>query len=94
MGSVDFQNANVYMKKTLVNVLHYDSSKDIINIDCPILLIWGEKDEDTPLWMAYKIKKLNTNVSLVILNEEDHFAYYHQTALFLKICDKALQREE
>ena len=59
--------------------------------DTRINVVWGEKDMETPLWMAKKIEKLNKNTTLIILKEEDHFAYYHQMSQFIKICEYALK---
>ena len=91
MGSEDYKNAQGDLKKTFVKIVNDHNHDDILKIKCPILLIWGEKDMETPLWMAKKIEKLNKNTTLIILKGEDHFAYYHQMSQFIKICEYALK---
>lgn len=90
-GSTDYQNASMMMKKILVNVVNENIEETIKKIDCPILLVWGEKDQDTPLYMAEKIKNLNNKCSLIVFEEEDHYAYYHQIHRFIAICEYALE---
>lgn len=91
MGSEDYKRANANMKKTLVHVVNEDASEVIPKIQVPILLVWGEKDEQTPMYMADKILSLNKNATLVVFENEDHFAYYHQMRRFIKVCEVALK---
>lgn len=94
MGSSDYKNASAIMRSTLVKVVNEDASKDIAKIECEMLLVWGEKDKETPLWMANKICQLNEAATLVIFKEDDHFAYYHQMNRFIKVCECALEGGE
>lgn len=91
MGSKDYRNASDVMKRTLVNVVNEDASFCIKQIQAPMLLVWGDHDLDTPLWMAKRIKELNDNAALVIFKGEDHFAYYHQMHRFIQVCEHALK---
>lgn len=91
MGSKDYKEADPLLRRTLVHVVNDDCSSDIKKIKCPILLVWGEEDYETPLWMAEKIQTLNENASLISFEKDDHFAYYHQMSRFLKICEIALK---
>lgn len=94
MGSEDYKNADTNLRKTLVHVVNDDCKEDISKIKAPILLVWGAQDSATPIWMAEKIQSLNPNVSLIVFEEDDHFAYFHQMSRFLKICDIALKECE
>ena len=40
-GSTDYRNANLILRKTLVNVVNEDLTKLLPNIKVPTLLIWG-----------------------------------------------------
>lgn len=91
LGSKDYQKASPIMRKTLVNVVNEKIDENIKKIDCTILLVWGEKDEETPLYMAKEILKLNTQSSLIVFEEEDHYAYYHQIHRFISVCEYALE---
>ncbi|MEG0423298.1 MAG: alpha/beta hydrolase, partial [Erysipelotrichaceae bacterium] len=64
-----------------------DISKDLNKISCPTLLVWGNKDEQTPLWMGKKMEKQMPNAKLVVFQGDDHFAYFHQMRRFLEVCD-------
>lgn len=90
-GSEDYQKADPLLKKTLVYIVNEDNRKHIEKIVCPILLVWGENDAQTPLWMAYTIQKLNKNTTLILFEKDDHFAYLHQIQRFIQVCDIALK---
>lgn len=94
MGSSDYRKASDIMKETLVKAVNEDASNAIMQIECPILLVWGDKDSETPLWMAKKIQKLNKNAVLVVFKGDDHFAYFHQMSRFIRVCEYALKGSE
>ena len=63
-------------------------------ITCPTLLIWGEKDDATPLWMGKIMEKKIPDAGLVIFEDDDHYAYWNQSARFNKISDVFLTDEK
>ena len=91
LGSKDYRNASLIMRSTLVKAVNDDVSDAIQEIEAPILLVWGDKDEQTPLWMAEKICRLNENASLVVFKNDDHFACFHQMNRFINVCEAALK---
>ncbi len=91
MGSVDYQNTSGYLKETLVKCVNEDLSPMIQKVGCPILLIWGEHDDQTPLYMAHKIVEINDKAELIVFKEDDHFAIYHQMPRFIRVCEYALK---
>ncbi|NBK97547.1 MAG: alpha/beta hydrolase [Erysipelotrichia bacterium] len=91
LGSYDYKQANDVMKATLVKIVNDDARADIEKIPCEMLLVWGEKDMQTPLWMAEQICQLNAKATLIIFKEDDHFAYYHQMHRFIKVCESVLE---
>ena len=62
------------MKTFFINVVNTHYDKIIKNIDIPILLLWGDKDDKVPLNKAKKINKLMENSELHIV-KGNHFAY-------------------
>ena len=82
-GSIDYQNANEYLKKLLVMSVNADIYDHLKEITIPVCLIWGEKDQQTPLWMGKLMEKQLPNAQLFIFKNEDHFAYYHETERFV-----------
>jgi len=55
-------------KQTFKNVVNLNTI-NLINFNCPILLFWGLKDYETPLWIAKKLKKKN-NAKLIIKRKQ------------------------
>ncbi len=56
-------------------------------ISCETLLVWGENDEATPLWMGEVMEKEMMNATLIVLEHDDHFAYFHQPQRFIAILE-------
>ena len=73
------------MKKTFVKVVSEDLSPLLPRIQASTLLVWGEKDTETPLWMGQKMEKDIPDAGLVIFEGDDHFAYLHQWSRFVAI---------
>ncbi|MBR2909780.1 MAG: alpha/beta hydrolase [Clostridia bacterium] len=84
-GSSDYKLLSNVMKQTFVNIVNEDLKKCYKKINCPMLLFWGEKDEDTPLYMAKKIKKLTKNSALIIVKNAGHFSYLEDRITFFEV---------
>lgn len=89
-GSPDYQAAQGVMKATFVKVVNHDQTKRLKYINSPTLLIWGEQDTETPLYMAKKMNRLIKNSKLIIIRDTGHFAYKQKSLLFLKHCERFL----
>lgn len=89
-GSNDYENASVFLKKVLIEVVNTDLTEQYSQIKLPTLLIWGELDIETPLWMAKKLNQFIQNSQLIIFKNEDHFAYYHECERFCFIVKEFL----
>jgi len=74
-GSSDYNNAPEVMRKTLVNLVNDDMTDIVPNIKCPTLLIWGDRDTATPLYMAHKLEELIPDAGLCILKDAGHFSF-------------------
>lgn len=48
----DYQKASLHMKKIMNKILTEDLTSYLSQIHTPTLILWGEKDQDTPLWQA------------------------------------------
>ena len=84
-GSSDYNALDDEMKKTFVRVISEDLSPLFPRIHASTLLIWGEKDTETPLWMGQKMEKEIPDAGLVVFEGDDHFAYLHQWARFVTV---------
>ena len=57
------------------------------------LLIWGDQDTDTPLWMGKEMEKRIPDAGLVIFEGGTHFAYLEQVQRFNTIALHFLKEE-
>ena len=84
-GSADYNALDDEMKKTFVKVIGEDLSPLLPRIKASTLLIWGENDQDTPLWMGQKMEKEIPDAGLVVFEGDDHFAYLRQWPRFVTV---------
>ena len=82
-GSADYKNLSPIMKKTFVNIVTTHLEKYCKQITIPTLIFWGEKDDQTPLYMAKKYKKLINNSELILYKNSGHFAYLENLSSFV-----------
>ena len=72
-GSYDYRNAGK-LKPVLVRVVNEYLDKDAKKVTAKTLIVWGKKDEVTPLYMAKSLgRKIKGSVTKII--DGDHFAY-------------------
>ena len=74
-GSSDYNALSNISKQTFVNVVNFDIEKFTYYINKPTLLIYGNKDKQTPLYMAKKLHKNIKNSKLIVLKGCSHFCY-------------------
>jgi len=87
-GSADYKNASGVMRKTLVKVINENLRPILKRIQCPTLLIWGDEDKDTPLYMGKIMEEEIPDSGLVVLEGAGHFSYlddYYKFAAVLKV---------
>lgn len=68
----DYQYTSGVMRETYLNVINEDISGLFSQIKVPTVIIWGEKDDITPIADAYFIKKEIKNSILEILPNVGH----------------------
>ena len=74
-GSTDFQQVSGVMRQTFVNVVNQDLLENAKRVTVPTILIWGDKDEDTPLWQGKKLEEAIPDAALIIHEGAGHYAY-------------------
>lgn len=74
-ASSDFLATQGVMRQTFLRVVNQDLSDHARRIQAPTLLIWGENDQDTPLWQAKQLEKLVPDAGLVIYPNAGHYSY-------------------
>jgi len=90
-GSKDYKSLDGVMKATFLKVVNEDLSKNAKKISCPTLLVWGDRDAETPFYMAKKLNKYIRNSALVIIKNAGHFSYLDNPVLFLNIMTKMFE---
>jgi pimeloyl-ACP methyl ester carboxylesterase len=71
------------MKRVFVSVVNTHLDGEFSQITAPTLLLWGEKDNQTPIYMARRMSKLIKDSRLVTLKGCGHFAFLDDTRAFL-----------
>lgn len=69
------------MKETMRNVLREDQSEELVNITVPTQIIWGNRDEATPLTHGKLIARAIPNAELVVL-DGGHFIFLDRPVEF------------
>lgn len=77
-GSKDYNKLSAVEKKTFVNVVNEHLNKILPMVTLPTLIIWGNKDKETPIYMARKLNKKIIGSGLVIIEKAGHFSYLDQ----------------
>lgn len=72
-GSADYRNAGP-MRGTLVQVVNEDLAAEAAAITCPVLLIYGSNDTETPPETGERYKALIKNSEMVHLSGQDHYS--------------------
>ena len=90
IGSKDFQNAGP-MRNTFIKVINEDLQPLLKSIIAPTLLIWGENDMETPVYMGKIMEKEIKDSGLVILKNAGHYSYLDQFRQFCTIANNFLQ---
>ncbi len=84
-GSSDYKALGSKMKKTFVNIVNFYQNDMLKDIKCATLLVWGGKDNQTPLYMAKTFEKSIKDSGLVVFEGCGHFAYVEKAFEFKKI---------
>ncbi len=90
-GSSDYSKLDSdVMRETFKKVINLDLTPNLKDISASTLLMWGENDTDTPLYMAKIMEKNIKDSGLVVLENAGHFSYLDNTGKFLKVVETFL----
>ena len=81
-GSADYRNASPVMKGCLVKAVNEDLEPLLGKISVETLLIWGTKDDATPIGDAKIMEKKIPNAGLAEINGAGHFSWLDSPAVF------------
>lgn len=84
-GSKDYLALDEEMRKTFVKVVNHDQAELLARIHQPTLLVWGDRDTETPLWMGQQMERDIPDAGLVIFEGGTHFAFLEQVQRFNRV---------
>ena len=74
-ASADYLASSAVMQQTLVKIVNQDLVESAKRVSVPTVLIWGDKDEETPLWMGRKLEEAIPDSALIVYEGVGHYAY-------------------
>jgi pimeloyl-ACP methyl ester carboxylesterase len=90
VASRDYLEASEAMRGTFRAVVAADLSDRMPRIGAPTLLVWGDRDDDTPLWMAHRMEELIPDAGLVVLEDAGHYSYADAPGQFRAVARRFL----
>lgn len=88
--SADYKAMPDELKGVFSRIVCEDLSEKLKKIFCPVLVFSGNRDKETPMYMAKKINKIIPNSRLVRLNG-DHFVFLREKLLIANEIDNFLE---
>jgi len=85
LGATDYLEAGEALRETFVKVIGQDLLPYATRVTRPTLLIWGDRDEDTPLWQAHQLEKAIPDAGLVVFQGAGHFSYLDRLPDYLRV---------
>ena len=83
VGSADYKTLSDGMKKVFVSVVNRHLDEEFKNIKCDTLLLWGDRDNQTPLYQAKRLKRYIKKSELRVMKGCGHFAFLEDTRMFV-----------
>lgn len=74
-GSSDYRKLNQVSKQTFKNIINEDLTNLTKKITLPVLIFWGGKDKETPIYMARKLYKNLADSTLIVFKNVGHYSY-------------------
>ena len=93
-GSSDYAKLDEGMKKTFVSIVNTHLENYAKLIEAKTLIVFGENDTETPVYMAKRLNKLIKNSELVILPHAGHFCFQERSLKFCRLLTEFLTKEE
>ena len=86
-SSPDYQSLPPAMRKTFQNIISEDHTHYFKKIQTNTLIIWGEKDQDTPIKDGILLEKIIPNSALIVYRNASHYSYLdypYETSLIIE----------
>jgi pimeloyl-ACP methyl ester carboxylesterase len=92
-GSADYRAASGTLRASMVRLVNADLRPQLARLTTSTLLIWGARDQETPLSDARVMERLIPDAGLVVFEGSGHFAYAEEPDRFCRIVDVFLRGE-
>jgi len=90
-GSVDYKKLSSIEKQVFSKIVRQDLTNFAKSTTQDTLILWGEKDKDTPLYMAKRLHKFIKNSKLFVIKGAGHFSYLDNKQTTIKIIKEFLK---
>ena len=90
-GSNDYNALSPELRGTFIKIINQNLKPYLKNITAPTLILWGEFDNSTPVYMGKILNKGIKYSTLYILENTGHFSYLDDFASTKKHIDKFLE---
>ena len=81
-GSADYRQLTGPMRRTFIRIVHTYQEKEVRALHCPVLLVWGTQDTQTPLYMLRRFQRLLPDSRTVLMEGCNHYCFLQQPARF------------
>jgi pimeloyl-ACP methyl ester carboxylesterase len=79
-GSTDYRAMTGVMRASMVRTVGLDLTACLGTVSAPTLLLWGEKDTETPIGDGRKMERLISGSRLISVPGAGHFSYLDSPA--------------
>jgi pimeloyl-ACP methyl ester carboxylesterase len=90
VASRDYLEASEAMRGTFRAAIADDLTDRLPHVRAPTLLVWGDQDDDTPLWMGRRMEERIPDAGLVVLEGAGHFSYADSPGQFRAVARRFL----
>lgn len=90
-GSEDYRGASGTVRASMVRLVNADLRPELSRLTVSTLLIWGGRDQETPLGDGRLMEELIPDSGLVVFESSGHFAYAEEPDRFCRIVDVFLR---
>lgn len=84
-GSSDYRSLSPNMKKTFSRIVNTHLEEYAKMLSQEVLIVFGDKDKETPLYMGKRLNGLIKNSRLVVMKDCSHFCYAEKPYEFCKL---------
>jgi pimeloyl-ACP methyl ester carboxylesterase len=90
VASRDYLEASEAMRGTFRALIASDLTDRLPRVLASTLLVWGDQDDDTPVWMGRRMEELIPDAGLVVLEGAGHFSYADSPGQFRAVARRFL----